>query len=219
MKKSSNVALIVLAVVLPILILIIMVAATLVVITMNNVTDVIKENDLIEFYSEKDLIGRWYDSSGKMNIVLNSDKTVEFYSDDKTSIYVKGTYTVEQDLTNEIGDEYIITITTYDRVVDNKKYTDKYTTKFSIVTEDYKQAVMMNVVTYNMYYLTKVDNSSSTYYSNNYTNTINNNVNTNTVYNNNTAYDTNTMYNSNTTYNTNSVYNNITTYNTNTIKR
>ena len=140
---------------------------------------------------------------------------------------MKGTYTIEQDYDNEVGDEYIITITTYDRVVDGKKYTDKYTTKFSIVTEDYEEAAMMNVVTYTIYYLTKINNttpsSSSSSYSSYSSNTISNSTNTLTNSTTTNTLSTNTTTNSvsgNTTssnsniLNTNSYYTNTTSYNT-----
>ena len=131
---------------------------------------------------------------------------------------MKGTYTIEQDYDNEVGDEYILTITTYDRVIDGKKYTDKYTTQFSIVTEDYKEAAMMNVVTYTLYYLTKINSttpSSSSSYSSYSSNTILNSTNTlstNTILN---SVSRNTTSTNSNTLNTNSYYTN--TYSNNTI--
>lgn len=106
--------------------------------------------------NSKKMIGTWYDSKNGQTLIINSDNTVELYTADRSKLYIKGTYTMTQDTTNTIGDEYFITITTTDRTVNGKKYTDKYTTKFSLTTEDYKNMVMMNQVSYNMYQFYKI---------------------------------------------------------------
>ena len=180
MKKSNKTGLIILlAVVSPIIILGLIVAGSLGIIFLSGIGDAIEEST---GYSQSDLMGTWYDSSHQTYFVLNEDKTIEIYTEDKNHLYVSGTYTIEQDYENEVGDEYLITVTTYNRVTEGKKLTDKYTTKFSMVTEDYKQSVIMNVVTYNIYYMSKISNTSSSNSSYNYnTSSSNSSYNYNTT--------------------------------------
>lgn len=109
------------------------------------------------YISNNRLVGTWKDEAKGMYLVVNPNNTVELYTADKTQLYVKGKYTLEQDKKNELGDEYIMTITTNNRVLNGITYTDLYTTKFSMVTGDYKTMVMMNVLTYTMYDLKKIE--------------------------------------------------------------
>ena len=158
MKKSTKIVLIVLAILIPIILIVGGLVLTIGIIVLGGINDVITEvgDDIVSnLHTENDLVGTWYDSTKKLNIAISKDNTIEFYTDDKTTIYMKGTYTIQQDYDNEVGDEYIITITAKDRIANGQKYTNEYTTKFSIVTEDYQSAVMMNVSSYNLYYLTK----------------------------------------------------------------
>ena len=231
MKKSTKIVLIVLAIVIPLVLLIgggLLVLGIVIIGGANSAISNLEDDIITNIHTRYDLAGTWYDSTKNVYVSIGSyNNTIEFYTSDKSTLYMKGTYTIEQDYDNEVGDEYILTITTYDRVIDGKKYTDKYTTQFSIVTEDYKEAVMMNVVTYTLYYLTKINSttpSSSSSYSSyssntilNSTNTLTNSTATNTLSTNtisNSVSRNTTSTNSN-TLNTNSYYTN--TYSNNTI--
>ena len=229
MKKSTKIVLIVLAIVIPIVLLIgggLLFLGIVIIGGANSVISDLEDEIISNVHTRYDLAGTWYDSTKNVYVSIGNYNTIEFYTPDKSTLYMNGTYTIEQDYDNEVGDEYIITITTYDRVIDGKKNTDKYTTKFSIVTEDYKEAAMMNVVTYTIYYLTKVNNetpsSSSSNYSTKSSNTISNStnsINSNTINTINTT-NTNTISNSlnnNTTSSSNTVSSNSYFVNTNSI--
>lgn len=113
-------------------------------------------NYIKENVNSKSIIGTWYDEKNKLNLVIKDDNTVELYTDDRTTLNIKGTYTLEQDEDNEMGDEYIITITASSRVIDGESYTSNYTTQFSLMTEDYLIMLMTNTITYNMYWFERV---------------------------------------------------------------
>ena len=111
------------------------------------------------FYTSENsdkLAGTWYDKTNDINLIINTDKTVELYTSDKSTLYIKGTYTIKQDTDNKIEDEYIMNITTTNRKINGQLYTDSYTTQFSLVTGNYKELVMMNTITYSMYDFDKV---------------------------------------------------------------
>lgn len=100
------------------------------------------------------LVGTWYDSKNKLNFVVKSNNTVELYTNDKTTLYIKGMYTIEK-VENNGEDEYLITIVATNRIIDGKSYTDSYKTQFDIVT-DYQDMTMMNVISYSIYNFEKV---------------------------------------------------------------
>ena len=102
-----------------------------------------------------ELIGKWYDSTNKIGLIINKDGTMELFTDDRTTLYIKGNYTLSKDEETIEYREYIFTVSTTDRVLLNEKNNELYTTQFSMVT-DGKNMVMMNVITYSMYYFTKV---------------------------------------------------------------
>ena len=101
-----------------------------------------------------ELIGKWYDSTNKIGLVINEDGTMELFTDDRTTLYIKGNYTLAKDEETPEYREYIFTVSTTDRILLNEKNNELYTTQFSMVT-DGKNTVMMNVITYSMYYFTK----------------------------------------------------------------
>ncbi len=105
--------------------------------------------------NSNELVGTWYDSTNDINLIINTNKTVELYTSDKSTIYIKGTCAIKQE-TGSTGDEYIMNITTTNRIIKGQLYTDSYTTQFSLITDNYKELVMMNTITYNMYYFNKV---------------------------------------------------------------
>lgn len=106
-------------------------------------------------FINNELIGKWYDSTNKIGLVINKDGTMELFTDDRTTLYIKGDYTLSKDKETAEYREYIFTVSTTDRLLLNEKNNELYTTQFSMVT-DGKNMVMMNVITYSMYYFTKV---------------------------------------------------------------
>lgn len=121
----------------------------------NNSNSLVNNNNGTSNYFNK-LTGKWYDSKKDLYMVINADGKFELYTSDMTTLNIKGTYTVEQNKDNEIGDAYIITITTNSRTISGKFYGDTYTTQYGIVTENYKEMIMMNAITYTMYELVKI---------------------------------------------------------------
>ncbi len=53
---------------------------------------------------------KWHDDTNKITLVLNSDNTVEFYTDNMSTIYIKGTYTLEQQQEEYVPFIYIVDI-------------------------------------------------------------------------------------------------------------
>lgn len=41
-----------------------------------------------------ELIGKWYDSTNKIGLIINKDGTMELFTDDRTTLYIKGNYTL-----------------------------------------------------------------------------------------------------------------------------
>lgn len=111
---------------------------------------------LLSKNSYKSIFGTWYDSANKTNLVLNSNNEFEMYTDDKTTLYIKGSFSMVKDDDDDFFDEYIVTMSATSRIINGKQYTSSYTTQFSIATEDYKSMIMMNTISYNMYNFEKV---------------------------------------------------------------
>lgn len=107
--------------------------------------------------NQETIYGEWYDSEDGLTLILNEDGTFKWYSDDKSTLYIEGEYTVETDFSEHPLDEYILTMSATSRVVNGKTLTTSYTTQFSLQTEDYKSGVVVNVLTYSSYTFEKQD--------------------------------------------------------------
>lgn len=99
-------------------------------------------------------IGKWYDSTNSLTLEINSDGTMQMYTTDKSTLYIIGNYTL-QDQNDESYEEYLMTVSTTNRTVGGVKYTQLYTTKFDLLIDGVNM-VMTNTSTYSMYNFTKI---------------------------------------------------------------
>ncbi len=79
--------------------------------------------------NKEEFVGQKWNCGQKANtLILNNDKTLEWYSKDKTTFYIKGNFNLEE-LTKT---RYELTIKSKERVLERKTYTNDYEITYDV---------------------------------------------------------------------------------------
>ena len=116
-------------------------------------------NEIANNLDNNEIAGNWYDSTDKLTLKINATtKTMEVFTEDKKTLYIRGNYTVDKSSKNDSGYyTYIISVNALIQTIGGVNSSDSYITEFDVICKN-NTLVMTNTTTNTIYTFNKLSN-------------------------------------------------------------